>query len=157
MAEEPDTAIPVLSNSEQQCIVLRGLHACADLWIFIVTVLIVIILLAVSCDFTVKAEMMLPFIASILALAIVAGARVVNGSFSNDTRKGAVSASGATIAVRLWAICFSLLLIGFLASSFMTKSLDIWKLQAEKPAAVVEIISNGDAHSSAEIVIKGDR
>lgn len=57
----------------------------------------------------IKLGLLQPLIAALLAFAIVVGARLTRGRYVNERRKGATSASSATIAVRLWAICFALL------------------------------------------------
>jgi len=50
-----------------------------------------------------------PILAAFLSLAIVLGIRLAGGRYVGERRKGGTSASSAAIAVRLWALCFSLL------------------------------------------------
>jgi hypothetical protein len=68
-----------------------------------------------------EAGLLQPVIAAFIAFAIVLTARLTLGRFSNDSRKGTVSASSATIAVRLWALCFALLFGAILMSSAVSK------------------------------------
>jgi hypothetical protein len=62
-----------------------------------------------------------PIVAALLALAIVMGIWVAKGRYTNERRKGVSSASSSTIAVRLWAICFALLLGAMLLSAFLAR------------------------------------
>lgn len=62
-----------------------------------------------------------PAVAALLALTVILSTRLLLGRYSNDRRKGVSSASSATIAVRLWAICFALLLGGILLSAVIAR------------------------------------
>ena len=67
--------------------------------------------IAVSREFDqlIALGLLQPLVAAFLSLAIVLGVRVAGGRYVGERRKGGTSASSAAIAVRLWALCFSLL------------------------------------------------
>lgn len=60
-------------------------------------------------DAVVKLGLVQTLALALLALAIVSGTRLTLGRYVGERRKGGSSASSATIAVRLWALCFALL------------------------------------------------
>jgi hypothetical protein len=62
-----------------------------------------------------------PGLAALVALTVVASLRPKWGRFANATRKGARSASSATIAVRLWMLCFALLFGAMLLSALVAR------------------------------------
>lgn len=62
-----------------------------------------------------------PGLAALVALTVVVGFRPSSGRFANGTRKGTSSASSATIAVRLWMLCFALLFGAMLLSALVAR------------------------------------
>lgn len=73
-------------------------------------------------DQLVSLGLLQPIVAAFLALAIVLGIRVTAGRYVGERRKGGSSASSATIALRLWALCFSLLTGAMLLFAALARS-----------------------------------
>jgi hypothetical protein len=63
-----------------------------------------------------------PLVAALLAFSVVVAMRGITGAFVGASPKGATSASSATIAVQLWAICFSLLVGAMLLTAVISRS-----------------------------------
>lgn len=82
------------------------------------------ILVAVAVPFKLeefsKQGLLQPAVAAFLALSIVLSMRLTWGRYSNERRKGVLSASSASIAVRLWAMCFSVIFGAMLLSALAT-------------------------------------
>lgn len=96
-------------------------------------------------DEVVKLGLLQPAIAAFFALTLVLSARVAFGRFVNDRRKGVNSASSAAIAVRLWAICFALLVVAMLLSSLVARLPDDLLAQTRPPKAAQAGTENGAA------------
>ena len=79
-----------------------------------------------------------PGLAALVALIVVVGLRPGSGRFANGTRKGARSASSATIAVRLWMLCFALL-FGAMLLSGLVAHLPAYLLTRPAAASPVDI------------------
>jgi hypothetical protein len=72
-------------------------------------------------DAFLKLGLLQPAVAALLSLTIVLSMRLTWGRFVNERRKGVGSASSAAIAVRLWAICFVLLVGAMLLSALVAR------------------------------------
>lgn len=68
-----------------------------------------------------KLGLVQPSVAALIALAVVMSMRLTWGRFANQRRKGVSSASSSAIAVRLWAVCFALLVGAMLLSALVTR------------------------------------
>lgn len=148
-----------VTGTKAPCISKRAI---LRLWVCLVPVamlifptIIVIIILQFSTEAMLESGLIQPLVAAIFALLIVSSARATKGSFSNDRRKGALSASGGVIAVRLWAICFVIFLIGILASAVIVKGIKNWTSDIPKEMTVVEINSAGDVPGYQKNVAEG--
>jgi hypothetical protein len=101
-------------------------------------------------DDFIRLGLLQPAIAAFFALALVLSVRVMLGRFVNDRRKGVNSASSAAIAVRLWAICFVLLVGAMLLSSLVARLPDGLLTEALPPkAAETETRSQAENRSAA--------
>lgn len=116
-------------------------------WIALITlpisIAVLIMALSLPSDWNAiaKAGVVQPAVAALIALTIVLSMRLTWGRYSNDRRKGVISASSATIAVKLWALCFALLF----GSMILASVVKIWfdRLPAK---------SDGSANASAKSV-----
>jgi hypothetical protein len=95
-----------------------------------------------------------PAVAALLAFSIVLVIRLTWGGFSNETRKGTISASSATIAVKLWAVCFALLFGSMLLSSLASKWPEGFRQQDVPAAKPVETQLEVSTNQSAPVVAK---
>ncbi len=117
-------------------------------------VLIMALTLPSNWDTIAKAGVVQPAVAALIALTIVLSMRLTWGRYSNDRRKGVISASSATIAVKLWALCFALLF----GSMILGSVVNIWsgRLSAQSDASVkvvetqLEVSTNGSAPAVAK-------
>lgn len=98
-----------------------------------------------------------PAVAALLALVVVASMRLTWGRFSNERRKGVISASSAVIGVKLWGLCFALILGGILLSAVVARLPDSLKsLAGERPKAIetqIELSSNQAAPAQASVKV----
>lgn len=94
--------------------------------------------LSAGFDQIVKLGLLQPIVAALLALTIVMAMRLVKGRFVAERRKGSTSASSATIAVRLWALCFALLAAAMLLFELVAQLPMLVGTQRAKLATTVE-------------------
>jgi len=98
-----------------------------------------------------------PAVAALLSLVIVLSMRLTWGRFSNERRKGVMSASSAVIGVRLWAFCFALLLGGMLLSAIVARLPDSLSSQFEEsPKSIetqIELSSNQTTPTEATVKV----
>lgn len=97
----------------------RTVHALMPLGLFLLTIVLGGLLCLVPLSSLVELGLIQPMAAALMALAIVTGVRLTKGRFIDGRRKGTMSASSATIAVKLWAVCFALFMAAILASAYL--------------------------------------
>lgn len=116
----------------------------------VLTVVPLVITVSRAFDQLITLGLLQPMVAAFLALTIILGIRIVGGRYVGERRKGGTSASSAAIAVRLWALCFSLLagsMLLFAALQRPPQWLEPAHGDRKKVETVVEV--NGAAGSAA--------
>lgn len=100
-----------------------------------------------------------PTIAALLALVIVSGIPPVRGRYVDGRRKGETSPSSATMAVRLWLLCFIALMVAIVISALLHRLPKTFALEGSppKPAATTLEISTGGTSAKATATAKVDR
>ncbi|WP_156167281.1 hypothetical protein [Sphingomonas sp. Ag1] len=121
---------------------------------FALAVLIMVLTLPSDWDTIAKAGLVQPAVAALIALAIVLSMRLTWGRYSNDRRKGVISASSATIAVKLWALCFALLFGSMMLGSVVNKWTGTPSGKSEAPPKAVETQLEVSTNGSAPAVAK---
>jgi hypothetical protein len=99
-----------------------------------------------------KQGLVQPTIAALIAASVVLSMRMTWGRYSNDRRRGNISASSATIAVRLWAICFALLMGSMLIASVVARLPDNMFAGTDSHVKAVETQLEVSTNQSAPIV-----
>lgn len=117
-------------------------------------VLITTLSLRSDWNAVVKAGIVQPALAALIALAVVLSMRLVLGRYSNDRRKGSISASSATIAVKLWALCFALLFGSMILASVVNTWFDGTPAKSDASVKSVETQLEVKTNGSAPAVAK---
>lgn len=99
---------------------VRLAYSVLSLTILLLTEGLIVLIIRDADEQLVKFGLLQPLFAALIALAVVMGAWVAKGNFTNEQRKGVRSASSSTIAVRLWALCFVLLVGAMQLSAFLS-------------------------------------
>lgn len=125
---------------------LRSIYGALAFGIIIISVLIlteiIIIMRKFKLDDVIQLGLLQPLCAAIIASAITIGTWIAKGGFANEQRKGVRSASSSAIAIKLWALCFTLFISAMLASSFLARSQrDVAVAHAQAPGS--ELTANG--------------
>lgn len=129
---------------------LIALSIGALLLALVMTAVPLFVTLSRGFDQLISLGLLQPMVAAFLSLAIVFGVRIVAGRYVGERRKGGTSASSAAIAVRLWALCFSLLagaMALFVAVQRAPEWLDSARRDGKKVETTVEM--NSAAGSTA--------
>lgn len=129
-------------------------------WIAVAVIPIVLALLVMAVSLPsdwhtiANAGVVQPAVAALIALTIVLSMRLTWGRYSNDRRKGVISASSATIAVKLWALCFALIFGSMILGSVVNKWSSGLSAKSDASAKVVEtqleVSTNGYAPAVAK-------
>jgi hypothetical protein len=112
--------------------------------------------LSAGFDQVVSLGLLQPIVAALLALTVVMAMRLVKGRFVGERRKGSTSASSATIAVRLWAMCFALLAGAMLLFELLAQLPTLAGTQPGKLATTVETeveVTSSSAPATAKIKV----
>lgn len=128
-------------------------------WLITATAPVTVIMLVVNVQPQRLAELakqglVQPTIAALIAMSVVLSMRMTWGRYANDRRKGNISASSATIAVRLWAICFALLMGSMLVASVVARLPDDLLARTDAQAKAAEIQLEVSTNQSAPAVAK---
>lgn len=127
---------------------MRSIYGALAFSVIIIAVLIltefIIIVREFKLDDLMQLGLLQPLCAAIIASAITIGTWMAKGGFANEQRKGVRSASSSTIAIKLWALCFTLFISAMLASSFLaTSQRDVTVAHARAPGS--ELTADGSA------------
>lgn len=116
----------------------RGWWLVIGLLLLSVTSIIVVLRLALGSEAFLKLGLLHPAVAAVVAYVIVLAMRLAGGPFANDRRKGVTSASSTAIAVRLWAMCFSLIVGAMLLWALVARLPNEFASRADAAPQVIE-------------------